>query len=449
MVQELTTKPSIFGRLGMGLSRGLAETVPKEIERQRLSQGLKKFGEGSKDRSPMENLIELASIPGAAERPQLIQSFGQLAQQEGRNQANLRAASQNQPRQIEKIGSSAIANKQEEGITTREPTEATLKPYIPRGYQERHDAAAENYNIDPARYDNKFENALKEEMLKDQSALEQNTALQGQRGNERLVKDDIEKELETKRNLLGAKIPGNVYDDVRTKALNAVKPVELGGEGLTEEQATAKYGKDLDKISRQYQEIKNLGAGHMLFDDPKTNRKIIDTLSESFRERGDEENFAQELITNQQISPEAAYYFASPVSKNKELNNAIIKAPDISKNIPGFSQKELMKQNPDMSFKQIDDVIAEKRKEYTYRAAKALAPKLGKNGSPLAVGMELQARGYDPEVWYDYLDKNRKELGLYPNQIDQLSKRTSNWFPSLKDKWFFYNSGLDKLAEIK
>lgn len=82
MVQVLEPKESIFGRVGGGIGKGLAEQIPKEVDRYRLSQGLQQLERDSGNLSPIQNLTRLASIPGALEHPQLIESFSKLAKEQ-------------------------------------------------------------------------------------------------------------------------------------------------------------------------------------------------------------------------------------------------------------------------------------------------------------------------------------------------------------------------------
>lgn len=89
-----------FGKIGKGFGQGLAEQVPKEIAHSRLSQGLKSLSQ-KKGLTPLQQLTELASIPGAIDRPQLIQSYSELAKQQGLRDAykNLSTDSTSQQRQ--------------------------------------------------------------------------------------------------------------------------------------------------------------------------------------------------------------------------------------------------------------------------------------------------------------------------------------------------------------
>lgn len=76
MVQEIK-QGDIFGRVGSEFGKGLAESMPKEIERGRLAEGLGRFEKDSVNLNPMQQLARLSSIPGIT--PQMVQSFSELA----------------------------------------------------------------------------------------------------------------------------------------------------------------------------------------------------------------------------------------------------------------------------------------------------------------------------------------------------------------------------------
>jgi len=67
----------IFGRIGSGIGKGLADQLPEEIGRGRLASGLKSFEREHQNLNPMQQLARISSIPGAT--PQMIQSFSELA----------------------------------------------------------------------------------------------------------------------------------------------------------------------------------------------------------------------------------------------------------------------------------------------------------------------------------------------------------------------------------
>lgn len=72
---------NIFGRIGSGIGQGLAEQVPKEIERHRLASGLKQFEQDADSLTPLQQVARLSAIPGIT--PQTIQSASELAKHQG------------------------------------------------------------------------------------------------------------------------------------------------------------------------------------------------------------------------------------------------------------------------------------------------------------------------------------------------------------------------------
>ncbi len=94
MVQIISdpTRGSIFGRIGKGVGQGFAEQAPKEMERGRLARGLQQLESEIGNLSPLQQLTRLAAIPGALDRPQLVQSFSELAKTESARQGYKKAA---------------------------------------------------------------------------------------------------------------------------------------------------------------------------------------------------------------------------------------------------------------------------------------------------------------------------------------------------------------------
>jgi len=84
----------IFGRIGQNLGQGLAEQIPKEVERNRLSQGLQQLNQ-QKNLSPLEYFTQALGVPGLIDRPQAIQSLSELAKIQNQGNAYARAASTN------------------------------------------------------------------------------------------------------------------------------------------------------------------------------------------------------------------------------------------------------------------------------------------------------------------------------------------------------------------
>ncbi len=105
MAGQKIKQGNIFGRIGTGLGKGLAEQIPKEIERNRLASGLKDLG-NQEGLSPFQQFSALASIPGIT--PQMLQSGSELLRHQ--SQAN-----------AYKNGLSGNQRRNEEGRTQQEP----------------------------------------------------------------------------------------------------------------------------------------------------------------------------------------------------------------------------------------------------------------------------------------------------------------------------------------
>ena len=83
---------NIFGRIGTGIGKGLAEQVPKEIENQRLKSGLNDLAAESDkgNLSPASFLAKASGTYGIT--PQMIQSFGELAKIQNQGNAYRKGA---------------------------------------------------------------------------------------------------------------------------------------------------------------------------------------------------------------------------------------------------------------------------------------------------------------------------------------------------------------------
>jgi hypothetical protein len=200
-------------------------------------------------------------------------------------------------------------------------------------------------------------------------------------------------------------------------------------------EAMKKYGGELDAISRDYSAIDGLGNWGIITKKPSETLGAIKSLQSKFAERNDLENFAQRIMSKNKLSPGIAYNLAFPVSANKPLNNALQSAPKVE--LP-----------PGHIGKQGEPVFKEHIIKKTQTLAEKLGPLLGKNGSPLSVGQELKAKGYDPQTWMNYLRKNRKSLDLTESQARQLDKAIPST-PSLNDLWLLNFTGLDKLEALE
>ena len=431
MAQQIIENPgSVFGRLGAGLGKGLAEQLPKEVERSRLSSGLKNFEQESGNLNPMQQLARLSSIAGIT--PQMIQSFGELGKQQLRG--NALGQGQGQETKISPFSEPPSQPGQtgnEAPTLTKSDTFAKAQEgYIPMSTQEKYDFAGSEFKKNPAKFNNDPEKALayaEEVDLTNQKIAE---AHQTKHKNLTAIQDNVVNRLDSHYKKLGAEVPANIYSKIEDKAIQATKPKAEGGDGLTEQEAMKRYGKELDEISRDYETINSIGNWGIVGKKSSETLNSLNALQKKFEKNDDTKNFADKLIATNKLSPSMAYSIAEPVSREKALNSELSKIKPIKKVI-GLKFGRLP----------FTPVIPEIKEQETLKVAKQLAPLLGKKGSPLAVAHELEKLGYDPGTWMKYLNDNLETLNPSVAQADQITKPDS-LTGTLNDWWLSDWSGI-------
>jgi hypothetical protein len=410
---QIIKQGNIFGRLGSGIGKGLAEQLPKEIERGRLSHGLKELGE-KKGLTTFQQFAELAGIPGIT--PQGIQTGGELLKQQGM----LNGAQGGKTRDeqaFNEIRNARNVNPSSEtkGLIGTENTQAALQPAIPKSLSDLQNRAAELNQQNPGLYPD-YQTAFNAATVEDQQRLGQNAAQQAARQSQKGVETDIRKELRGLQSAANAKVPDNVYQKVENKALEAIR------NGSKDELTAAKDSRDeLDAISRDYAQIDSFGNLTLPASNPKQVKSSINSLRQKFKANDDLENMADAFVGRNGLSNEYAYYLAKPPTG--EINDTIKKIPNIK--IPlalgaiGYKGTNTPAQ----------------KAEKTQSVIQNIAKMLNKNDSPLAIGYELNKKGYDSQEWRDYLIKNKDELNLSQSQIRELGKvdKASQGF--LNDFW--------------
>ncbi len=446
MAQQIK-QANIFGRLGSGVGKGLAEQVPKEIENYRLRSGLQNLADLS-DQGGLSQAQFLAKAAGTyGATPQHIQSFGQLAQQQARGQALVEAEGLKQ-RQERQNASNVFSNQpasptqkrqgeEAPSITQRKPLEEIQRGYIPPTLPERRQDAGERYNANPARYNNNPQMALDEVDKEVAINQERNTAYEQQHQRLTTAQDNAVNRLKGHSDKLGLKnVPANVYSDIEDSFIQDILPKSEGGRGLTEQEAIKKRGKELEDIDRDYTEVASIGDWGVQGRKSSDTMRSIRAIQKSFKKRGDTENLADTLISKDNFSPSKAYAMAQPVHDSPELN-------DILKEIPKADSAEYLRRiEREYNPQDIDEVSNYKRGN-ELKVVKKLASALGSEGSPLAVGYELKKLGYDPDVWTDYLIKNSDKLNLTVKQLRQL-KKSNSYLGTKNDWWLDAFSGIDR-----
>lgn len=428
MVQIIEQDGDLFGRIGKGIGQGLSEQIPKEVERYRLSSGLKALEKDSANLTPLQQLTRLSSIPGIT--PQMVQSFGDLAKQQAFSKIfqDQQSAQTQQPREYiprQEDFTSASPSTSPQSATTKEGVQATLQPFVPPPYQQLVKEASELMSKNPGV---SFDSALGAVQNKYNQEQAISDAMIRKRQLEQDVQSKAESELGKEIQRRGANIPGNVLSKIENEAIASVRDGKM-----TEKQASTKFGEDAEKISRDYSAVKGLGNYNLILDSPEKILSSIKNLRKQFSSRNESRELADTLIGENGLSPPFAYALANPVSSQKDLSSEIDSLPSLktkTKVIPGGMGVIGTSGTPrkDVEAKSLD-------------VSKKLAPLLGKKGSPLSVYYELEKKGYDPEIWKNYLIDNQNDLDLTVNQVQELNKKSSSWQGWLNDWWLKAFSG--------
>lgn len=381
---------SLFGRIGTNLGKGLAEQLPKEVERGRLSAGLKDIG-NRKDQTPFQQFSALAGH--AADYPQIVQSGSELLKQQGMLQgANERVNSKQSEFDAIRNRPNVSQDQNRPGFVDTQNTQAALQPAIRKSLGELQDRAAELNRENPGLYPD-YKTALEGAQTEDNQRIGQNTDQQNARITQKGVESGIRKELRDLESAAKAKVPDNVYQRIEDKTLEDIK----NGKN---ELAAAKDARDeLDKISRDYSKIDSFGDYTLLGSNPKEVRTSIDSLRKKFDKNGDSENFADALVGRVGLSNEYAHYLAIPPR------------PEIAK------------------------VVASSIDMKSPALVKKLASMINKDDSPLAIGHLLSENEKDSNAWRKYLLDNQNELKLSVNQVRELEKVDSIGQGYLNDLW--------------
>jgi len=414
-VAQKIKQGNIFGRLGSGIGQGLAEQIPKEIDRSRLASGLERFEKESANLTPMQGFVKALSIPGVAEKPQVVQSLGDLQRQQAylnalknQYQGQDQAQEKGQPKSKGYIPTEEEISQPVRGtiptLATPEATAESYKTAIPPTEQEERKDAYQNFQQNPARYDYDFNNALAERKAITSRNAEIQQAYQNQEATAVAKEKQAKEALKTEIDKLALNaIPPKAMQNFEKKILKAILSKKEGGEGLTQEEAIQKYSGEMNQANRNYLDLKSLSAWS-----PSDFNRRANALQKEFADRGEQQMMMDQMIENHQVSPLYAAHKAYPIQKGK---------------IPTLNKLGIQVGAPvigGVSIPTMNDITYEKLKK-----------EMGKENSPLSIAYELQQKGQNPRGFLKYLDDNRDNLEVW--QADQLTKNLNVF--DMKDIW--------------
>jgi hypothetical protein len=421
---------SLFGRIGTNLGKGLAEQLPKEVERGRLAAGLKNLSE-KEGQTPFQQFSELSAIPGVT--PQMIQSGSDLLRQQARGKAlSDYQSNQNQPKpnpfSQEQSQRSGRQGEKPPSITQEKPLAEIQEGAIPPTREEEFARAGQIYKEYPERFGNDPQKAI--DFVA--SETERNQAYQQKHANLNVIQDNVVSRLNNQYKKLSGdnpRIPSELYSQIEDEAIKATKSKKEGGEGLTEQQAMKKYGDKLIDADRDFSKIDEIGNwGITLRSAGETLRSMKD-LQNKMEKLNQTDNFAKNLISRNKLSPKLAYAIAEPVSRVPELGQTI-------RNLPALEQVKKSIALPKVPL----GVSIPKTLEIAPRLAQLV--KNNEKASPLAIAHEIEKKGYDAKTWLQYITDHANELNLRQRQSEQ-SSTPINAVSPWNDWWLQSFSGLD------
>ena len=406
---------NIFGRIGSGLGKGLAEQLPKEVERGRLQSGLRNLGE-QKGQTPFQQFAGLASLPGAT--PQMIQSGTDLLRQQAILD-NVNRGNQPTPTPQQKPPYEDPRLKPPSATTTGS-TAANLEPYIPPSGPEREQMARNLMANEPQVY-RSLDEARAAIANQVSGNIDQSNALIGKGELEEKVQNRSEQKLKDEIATVGAQIPGKLLSKLQQQAIDDVTSLKL-----SPDQAKIEYGKRADEMSNDFSNIKSWGDLGLITKSPKDLIRSMSALQTNAKKYGYQKEAADSMIADNGVTPQFAYATMYPVSDIKPLNDTLKSLKDVKPIV-------------DLGIEKFGDYVTGGKLNPKYRTLEQIMPKLakdmGKEGSPLAISYELEKKGYDSSPWKQYLADNQDDLNLTSNQINELQKPQPSFFGWLNDLW--------------
>ena len=452
---------NIFGRMGIGIGQGLAEQVPKEVDRYRLSQGLQQLEKDSPNLSPMQFLTRSAAIPGMSN--EMMRQFGELAKQQGMRSSlkSQRTGAKAQPSQQQAEDPRVAAAM--ETINASQPKNA--EQVVPSGFNSRGEQAKAMAGTEPEnpvtekylpkvpftmdqkfdvmdRLKERFPNATFEELEK--MASEEETryltnpkAWQERhdyiQGREKEAETMLDSQLETSLQKEGKNLYSDLTGDTLLDLKKAMNNDLATNPALSPKQAAEKWR----RIGRDFVESKNIvkAQANRSFTDnfsPHNKKETLKNLSvaqKRYAEMGKQREFYNTLMSENK----------PPVYQKDENGKNILVQPGttgfgLSKGYAALAAyprsdglKDLFKKS-DIGEIPLRDIPA-----YSAGLAKDFLRKKTGNDSILAFTRSLKDKSnfFDEIAFFDYLRENQNKLT--PDQLKELQTGVQSMIPTWGD----------------
>jgi hypothetical protein len=431
---------NVFGRLGKGIGKGLSEQLPKEIERNRLSAGLRKFEQESKGLTPVQQFTRLAGIPGfTAEhlytlapllKDQSIREEGDKIRNAGggnpppSQDASMPFAQSAKPPSQDQYSEQKNVALDNPSLKSIEATKSQLTPIVRKSDEElmprASELAAGNIHTYPRGAIDALPRAREEENTRIANLEEQRRVGDVADAIEERVREGLStqwgKDATVTQGATDSNIPGTIQSKLQRKL---VKDLANPKNTLSEQQLITKYaeiGKDIAKAKT----ILDSRAASSLKSGDYSPSKIgttIDETRKAYKKAEGLEEF-QDIIANKfNLSAPGSSAFAFP-PENPNINTIFKKMP---KPIQGEMGAFYPGKDPTT---------------LAVEAADKISPYITDNDSLLTYAVEAKKNGLNDSAFLNRLKQNR-DAGIFSTnerQAREISKGIPFW-PAMGDIW--------------
>lgn len=400
VIVQILEQNDPFGRIGSEFGKGLAQQIPKEIERKRLSEGIKKF-------SP--ELAEAYNVPGVLDNPQVAQQLMQYVQSNrakeavrGRQSSGMPGI--NVPNAIQEAripGQQGSQSSQERPTQFNRESSNYLRPDSADEIDRKAVDLSDRTGL-PFSQAQEIEQRNSDKRIASESAFEARASLGSQEFN---------KELDSILQKQGLESNNDIPYEMRTEYDNLVRnDIDNGASPI---QAAKSRAKQLLDIAKVRQQLSTEAVKKFYSTTPSASRKSIRDIRKAYKDVGKLELYKQDLTSKVGMSPSYASSVAFPVSEHPEIKSEISKVSE----------------NPKKTF---DKIVSS----------------LGKNDSLQSIAVALENKGGrgTGERFFDTIRALNfaNDVDLTERQARELNEGFK-YNPSLTDVW--YTSLLGKRGE--
>ena len=465
MAQKIQ-QASIFGRVGSGIGKGLAEQVPKEIERSRLSSGLESLSKEGTNLSPFQQYSRLLALPGMT--PQGLQGASDLLRMEGmRNSykapregdqrqgeqvkqqqqgqgrllndikfANLpenQINNQNEGRLVSDQPNRYIEAQQQPGIVTENPTQQKFQPLINWTPQQREEAIAKAWDRHPNfTFDQIQAKVSDDERRELEAPARYREQLEYSKGIEKEADSEFDTQLETALQKRGDEI----YKDLSGENILNMKKAMYNDLATNPSLTPKTAAENWIKKGRDFAEAKNIIKA-------KAKRDFTDKLSP-----GKKEELLKSLKSAQKKYEEMGSkreFYNMLTSKNSEKGVGFDLSPGYAALI-AYPRSEKLKEVVRKSTASEFRVPSVHHSVRSKKVAEDFAKNRSYGDSILAFAREMKDKNayFDESAFFDYLRDNESDFGFNPDQRKELQTGVSDMFPNWGDLTLFPLTGKSK-----